>query len=62
MTRCRTSGVCIGGSGSEMSSKAMVSRMPGRSSSGSGSMPTGSVSACAMAASTLRMAGSESGG
>ena len=30
MTRWRMSGPFIGGSGSEMSSKAMVSRMPGR--------------------------------
>ena len=32
MTRWRTSGARIGGSGSEMSSKAIVRRMPGRSS------------------------------
>ena len=36
MTRWRLSGRCIGGSGREMSSKAMVSFMPGDSSSGSG--------------------------
>ncbi len=38
MTRWRMSGRFIGGSGSEMSSKAMVSFMPGRSSAGSGSL------------------------
>ncbi len=30
-TRSRTSGRCIGGSGSEMSSMAIVTFMPGRS-------------------------------
>ena len=37
MTSWRTSGACMGGSGSEMSSKQMVRRMPGRSRAGSGS-------------------------
>ncbi len=62
MTRCLTSGVRIGGSGSEMSSKTIVSRIPGRSSSGSGSMPAGLSSARWMAASSCLMPGSESGG
>jgi hypothetical protein len=40
-TSCRTSGWAIGGSGSERSSKAMVSRMFGRSSALSGSSSIG---------------------
>ena len=42
MTIWRMSGDSIGGSGSEMSSKQIVSFMPGRSSAGNGSRsPTG---------------------
>ena len=52
MTRWRLSGRCMGGRGSEMSSKAMVSRMPGKSSSGSGARsPSGRSSAWRMASS-----------
>ena len=51
MTIWRMSGRSIGGSGSEMSSKAMVRRMPGKSSAGSGSRsPTGSSRAGRIAA------------
>ena len=47
MIRWRMSGVTIGGSGSEMSSMAMVSFIPAVSSSGSGfASPTGCSSAC----------------
>ena len=45
MIRWRMSGRRIGGSGSEMSSKAMVSFMPGNSRAGSGSESIGSSSA-----------------
>ena len=62
MIRCRMSGLRIGGSGSEMSSNAMVSRIPARSSSGSGSESTGVSSAFWIASSTSRTAGSASGG
>ena len=52
MTRCRLSGRCIGGSGSEMSSKAIVSRMPANNSSGSGAeSPSGCNRAWRMASS-----------
>ena len=50
ITIWRTSGASIGGSGSEMSSKQIVSFIPGRSSAGSGSRsPTGCSSAWRMA-------------
>ena len=62
MIRCRMSGAAIGGSGSEMSSNAMVSRIPACSSVGSGSLSTGSSSASRIAPSTSRIAGSASGG
>ncbi len=62
MIRWRMSGFTMGGNGSEMSSNAMVSRMPARSSVGSGSLPTGSSSARRIAPSTSRMPGSDSGG
>ena len=54
MTRWRMSGFFIGGSGSEMSSKAMVSRIPACSSSGSGSVSIGFSSAFWIAPSTSR--------
>ncbi len=50
---CRTSGSAIGGSGSEMSSMAMVTFIPGRSSACSGSIPSGWFSAQRMAAFTF---------
>ncbi len=62
MMRCRMSGFTIGGSGSEMSSKAIVSRIPGNSSSGSGSDSSGCSSAFWIVSSTSRTAGSDSGG
>ena len=49
MTRWRMSGRRIGGSGSEMSSNAIVSFMPGSSSAGSGSLSSGLSSAWRMA-------------
>jgi hypothetical protein len=49
MTSWRTSGLCIGGSGIERSSKAMVSFMPGKRSSWRGSIFIGSRSARSMA-------------
>ena len=50
MTIWRASGASMGGSGSEMSSKQIVSLMPGRSSAGSGSRsPSGCSSAWRMA-------------
>ncbi len=50
MTNWRMSGRSMGGSGREMSSKAMVSFMPARSRAGSGSLsPTGWRSADRMA-------------
>ncbi len=52
MTRPRMSGVFIGGSGRLMSSKAIVSFMPGLSSESSGSIPRGLSSAAQIAAST----------
>ena len=61
-TSWRTSGGCIGGSGSEMSSIAIVSFMPGVRSSASGSLPCGFASACRIAARTSRIRGSASGG
>ena len=61
MMRWRMSGLRIGGSGIEMSSNAMVSRMPGVSSSGSGSSPSGLSSACRIAASTSGTAGQRLG-
>ena len=51
ITIWRASGASIGGSGSEMSSKQMVSFMPGRSSAGSGSL---SPSGCNNASRTAR--------
>jgi hypothetical protein len=45
------SGSFIGGSGRLMSSKAIVSRIPGRSRESSGSMPSGLSSAAEIAAS-----------
>ena len=62
ITRCRTSGARIGGSGSDRSSNTIVSRIPGRSSSGSGSLPSGFSSASRIRPFTSRMPGSESGG
>ena len=62
MIRWRMSGAFIGGSGSEMSSKAIVSRIPGNSLVGSGSASTGLSSASRIAASTSSIAGSDSGG
>ncbi len=62
MIRCRMSGAAICGSGIEMSSKAMVSRIPACSSAGSGSMSTGESSASRIAPSTSRIAGSASVG
>jgi hypothetical protein len=56
------SGSCIGGSGIEMSSIAIVRRMPGVRSSRSGSESTGFSSAWRIAPRTLRIGGSESGG
>ena len=56
------SGVRIGGSGSEMSSNAIVSRMPGRSSAPSGSIPSGLSSASAIAVSTSARPFSGGGG
>ena len=51
-TRWRLSGRFIGGSGSDTSSKAIVSFMPGKSSDGSGWLsPTGLSRASRMAAS-----------
>ena len=50
MTIWRTSGASIGGSGSETSSKQIVSFMPGRRSAGNGSRsPAGCNSAWRMA-------------
>ena len=46
------SGVFIGGSGRLMSSNAIVSFMPARSSESSGSIPSGESSAAEIAAST----------
>ena len=55
-------GAFIVGSGSERSSIAMVSRMPGKSSSGSGFSSTGLSRASRIAPSTSSIAGSDSGG
>jgi hypothetical protein len=63
MTRCRMSGARIGGRGSEMSSKAMVSFMPGRSRAASGSLsPMGLARAWAMAPSGSASGSSGSAG
>ena len=62
MIRPRMSGGRIVGSGSEMSSKAIVSFIPANSSSGSGSMSCGCSSASQIAWSTSGTAGSDSGG
>ena len=62
MTRWRMSGRRIGGSGSEMSSKAMVSFIPGVRRAGSGSLSSGSSSAWRMAESTSSMGSSGSAG
>ena len=63
MTRWRMSGRFIGGSGSEMSSNAIVSFMPGRSSAGSGSLsPSGLSSASRMAPSRSSSGSSGSAG
>ena len=62
MTRWRMSGRRIGGSGSEMSSKAIVSFMPGNSRAGSGSLSIGCSRAWRMAASMSLRAASGSGG
>ena len=52
MIRWRMSGRRMGGSGSEMSSKAMVSFMPGVSRAGRGSLsPNGFSRACRIASS-----------
>ena len=56
------SGVCIGGSGIEMSSIAIVSLIPGVRSSLSGSEPCGWSSAWRMWLRRPRSLGSESGG
>ena len=62
MIRPRMSGAFMVGSGSDRSSKAMVSRIPALSSSGSGSESTGLSSASRIASSTSGTAGSDSGG
>ncbi len=62
MIRWRMSGAFIDGSGNEMSSNAMVSRIPANSLVGSGSASTGLSSASRIAASTSSIAGSDSGG
>jgi hypothetical protein len=63
MTRWRMSGRRIGGSGSETSSKQMVSFMPGRSRARSGSLsPSGWSSAWRMAPSGSSRASSGSPG
>ena len=56
------SGLCIGGSGIEMSSIAIVSFMPGVRRALSGSEPWGWSSACRMWLRRPRSLGSESGG
>ena len=61
-TSWRMSGLCIGGSGIEMSSIAIVSLMPGFRSSLRGSEPWGWSSACRMWLRSPRSRGSESGG
>ena len=58
MTRWRMSGRFIGGSGSEMSSKAMVSFMPGRSSAGSGSLSPCGLSSASWMAPSMSSSGS----
>jgi hypothetical protein len=63
MTRWRTSGLRIGGRGSEMSSKQIVSFMPGFSSARSGGLsPSGLSSASLMAPSTSSSGASGSPG
>ncbi len=62
ITRWRMSGRRIGGSGIDRSSKAIVSRIPGRSSARNGSLFSGSANARLIAASTSGSAGSDSGG
>ncbi len=61
MTRWRTSGRRIGGSGRLMSSKAIVSFMPGNSSVGSGSWSIGLSRASRIAPSMSSIAASGSG-
>jgi hypothetical protein len=56
------SGVRIGGSGSEMSSKAIVSRIPGRSSASERVHPERASSASAIAGSTSARPFSGGGG
>ena len=62
MIRPRMSGAFIVGSGMDRSSKAIVSRIPRVSSSGSGSESCGFSSACWIASSTSGTDGIDSGG
>ncbi len=62
MMRWRMSGRRMLGSGSDTSSKAIVSRIPAKSRSGSGSLSTGCSRASRTAPSTSAMPGSDSGG
>ena len=62
MMRWRTSGAFIVGRVRETSSKAMVNRMPGVSSAGSGSESVGLSSASRIASSMSATVGSDSGG